>query len=229
MLAAVVMLAGALPAGAKEHYLAAGAIDVAQLLAAPAVPRPPAACTADERAELAVVLERQAARTEADVAFARFMEEDDLFKDAAALGDWFTERNLPRTGKFFARVDRDVKALHVKGFLTRKRPPFVDARVQPCVRVADTSSYPSGHALRAWLRARLLGEIFPGRREALRAFAEKVAQSRVTGGAHFPSDIAAGRALGEAIADALLKNPAVRAELARCRAEAEPFLLKRAA
>lgn len=230
MVVVVVAMAWGAPAGmAKEHYLGPGALDVAQLLASPAVARPPAAGSAEERAELAVVLERQAARTDADAAFARFMEEDDVFKDAVVLGDWFAAPNLPRTATFFARVERDVKALHLKGFFTRKRPPFVDARVQPCVTVADTSSYPSGHALRAWLRARLLGEIFPEQREALRAFAEKVGQSRVTAGAHFPSDVAAGRALGEAIADALLKNPEVRGELARCRVEAEPLRLKKAA
>ena len=49
------------------------------------------------------------------------------------------------------------------------------------------------------------------------------------GGAHFPTDVTAGHVLAEAVVAALLKNPAVQAELARCRSEAARFAVKKAA
>jgi acid phosphatase (class A) len=38
-------------------------------------------------------------------------------------------------------------------------------------------------------------------------------------GVHYPSDLEAGRILGEALAREMLKSPALQAALAECRAE----------
>lgn len=219
-----ISLQAAPAAEAGGKFLIGSTLDLRQILPAPPPPESPAG-----QADLETVLQVQAARTPAQMAWAREVEDDSLYANARVLGEWFTAKNLPLTGAFFASVDADVNFLGPKKYFMRPRPPFADARVKPCVHVTDTSSYPSGHAVRAWVWAELLAEIFPESREALTERARAVCWGRVIGGAHFPSDTTAGRRLADAVVAELLKNAAVRAEIARCRAEAQPFLLKKAA
>lgn len=212
------------PAPAQAVYLPAGAIDLQTVL-----PPPPRLDSPAGRADLETVLQVQAARTPAQETWAKEAEEDTLFRYASAVGAWFTPENLPQTAAFFAKVDADVAGLGLKKIFGRPRPPFADDRVKPCVVVRVSPSYPSGHALRAWVWAGLLGEIYPEAKVALAERARWVSWGRVLGGAHFPSDVTGGRVLAEAVLAAMLKNPAVQAELAKCRAEAEKFRLKKAA
>jgi acid phosphatase (class A) len=81
-------------------------------------------------------------------------------------------------------------------------------------------SYPSGHAASAFTLAALLGEIFPDKKEALLEQAAEIAENRVIGGVHYPSDIAAGKQLGLAIAQTLLANPDFQKKLAAVKAQA---------
>ncbi len=206
----------------SAHYVALEQIDLEALL-----PPPPEPDSIAGRADLETVLHVQESRTPEQVAWAKFVEEDDLFKHARVLGDWFTAENLPQLAAFFQRADEDglpisraSKALHPK----RLRPAFLDTRVQACVEVPKSSSYPSGHSSHAWMWAVLLGEIFPEKRVELYERARQVEWARIIGGVHFPTDTEAGRRLGEAIAREMLKNPKAREEIQRCRAEAEPFL-----
>ena len=53
--------------------------------------------------------------------------------------------------------------------------------------------------------------------------------SRVIGGAHYPSDVAAGKILGEIVARELLKSPKMQQALAEIRAEIYAHLRKKAA
>jgi len=213
-------------AAAAAHFLAPDAIDLAAVL-----PPPPAPGSLAAEADLQTVLHVQESRTPEQIAWARFVEDDDLFKNARVLGAWFTKENLPRTAAFFAQIDDDGYAVSraAKARFPRPRPPVVDARVHPCVALPKSGSYPSGHSSQAWMWAGLLAEIFPEQRAALFERARAVEWARVIGGVHFPTDTAGGRRLAEAIVAAFLKNPAVQAEIARCRAEAEPFLLRKAA
>jgi acid phosphatase (class A) len=97
------------------------------------------------------------------------------------------------------------------------------------VEPADTGSYPSGHAMRAALWAALLGTAFPEQAAALQARAEETRWGRLLAGVHFPSDVEAGRTIGEALAREMLKHPAVQQALEQLRAEAAPFRHKKAA
>jgi acid phosphatase (class A) len=218
------MLGAAKPAAL--YFLAPGAIDLAKIL-----PPPPAPGSITAQADLETVLQVQATRTPEQAAWAKFIEADDLFENSRVLGDWFTAANLPITAEFFrqATSDSTMASNTIKALYSRPRPPKVDGRVQPCVNIPKTGSYPSGHAMRAALRAALLSEIFPERKAELDDFARKTAWGRIIGGVHFPTDIMAGKLLGDALAAELLKNPAVRAAIERCRAEAQPYLLKKAA
>jgi len=208
------------------HFIRANALDLKQIL-----PPPPAPDSLAGRADLATVLHVQDSRTAGQVAWAKFVEEDDLFKNARVLGPWFTRENLPQTAKFFGEVDDDgfVISRLAKAMYPRPRPPLTDSRVKPCVEVPASGSYPSGHSSQAWMCADLLVQIFPEKRAELLERASAVEWARVIGGAHFPTDTEGGRRLGEAIAREILKNPAARAEIEKCRAEAQPFLLKKAA
>jgi acid phosphatase (class A) len=79
----------------------------------------------------------------------------------------------------------------------RLRPFQLYPDLQPCVDRPATQSYPSSHATTGMLVALLLSEISPEKSAGFRQVGLQIGQNRVIGGAHFPSDVAAGQALGE--------------------------------
>ena len=226
LLGGLLVLTPVQAAGGGGSFLPPGAIDLPAVL-----PPPPAAGSVAALGDLETVRQVQAARTPADVAWAKLIEKDQVFNHASVLGSWFTRENLPVTAEFLRRVTEDMFAAGkgAKGIFPRPRPPRADPAVQPCVELSDSGSYPSGHAMQAHVWAAVLGDIFPDRQAALRARAQQAAWGRVVGGVHDPSDLVGGRLLAEAIVAALRKSPAYRAGLEKCRAEAAPFLLQRAA
>jgi len=61
------------------------------------------------------------------------------------------------------------------------------------------SSFPSGHAAASWALARVIASEYPKNkplRVAVYAFATAISVCRITGKAHFPSDVVVGSALG---------------------------------
>jgi PAP2 superfamily len=56
-------------------------------------------------------------------------------------------------------------------------------------KTADTPAYPSGHAFQAYLLAYVLGRSYPAHANRLERIAERVGQSRMDLGLHFPSDV----------------------------------------
>ncbi len=196
------------------------------------LPPPPAVASLAALADLETVHQVQAARTPADIAWAKLIEKDDPYADfAEVLGPWLTEKNLPALAELIRQVTADAQAAnkHVKNLHFRARPPAVDATVRPCVEIPTTNSYPSGHSLRANVWAGVLGDVFPDRADALAQWAHHVAWGRVIGGVHFPTDVVGGRIVAQAILVELRKNPAYRAAIEKARGEAAPFLQKKAA
>lgn len=55
-------------------------------------------------------------------------------------------------------------------------------------KTANTPSYPSGHAFQAYYAAKLLSEWEPTRKKEWEEIAERVANIRIIGGLHYPSD-----------------------------------------
>jgi acid phosphatase (class A) len=200
------------------RYLRAADIDVAAL-----IPPAPADNSLTTAADLVTVLEVQKRRTPEDIALAACFVHDSVFQYDAVLGSWFAPSALPSSGEFFAQIAADRYAISSKGkqVWRRPRPPLLDPRVHACIELPESGAYPSGHATMAFVWAGLLAEVFPEKREALRARAELVAWSRIIGGVHYPSDIAAGRMLGDRLVQDFLKVPVVREALARIKAEAE--------
>jgi acid phosphatase (class A) len=80
-------------------------------------------------------------------------------------------------------------------------------------------SYPSGHSTRGTVFALLLAELFPEHREAILAKGREVGWLRVQGGVHYPTDIYAGRVLGQELARDFLRTEAFQRDLAAARAE----------
>ena len=217
----------AVATAAAVHFLGTSSVDWKSVL-----PPPPDVRSLAGLADLETVLQVQADRTPADIAWAKFIEKDDIYADYGDLfGPWFAEKNLPFLADFLRQVTADSHKVNkvVKDLYPRRRPPIAEPTVQPCVAIPQTNSYPSGHSLRAHLWAAVLGDIFPDRQVELAARAHQVAWGRVIGGVHFPSDDVGGRIVAQAIAAEMRKSPAYRAAIEQCRAEAAPFRLKKAA
>lgn len=215
------------PPSKVGQFVALDAIDWKAVL-----PPPPAPGSVAVLGEIETVLRIQATRSAADEAWAKTVEQDNVFADyTAVLGPWFDRANLPVLAGFLQQVTADVQAENkqVKDLYPRKRPYAVEPTVQPCVSHPGTNSYPSGHTLRAFVWAGVLADVFPDRQAEIYARAHEVAWGRVIGGVHFPSDTVGGRIAASAVIAEMRKNPAYRAAIERCRAEVAPFLLKKAA
>ncbi|MSU50563.1 MAG: phosphatase PAP2 family protein [Opitutus sp.] len=201
---------------ASVQFVSPTAIDFKALL-----PEPPPLGSIAAQADLEAVLQVQAWRTPEQVAWAKLVEKDHVFNHASVLGAWFAGERLPQTTAFFKRIGDDLRALDgaaKKPFL-RLRPPAVDARVQPCVTLPASTSYPSGSGMQAFVWAELLAEIIPAQRSELIARAERAAWGRVIGGVHFPSDVVAGRRLALLFIAECRKSPEFQSAFEACRRE----------
>lgn len=193
--------------GAPDHVVGAATAPAATALA----PFPPPG-SEEGKADLAIVLWLQRTRTAADVARARAEVEVGLETFAEALGPGFDAVAHPRTRALLGEVgERTRRAVgEEKRRFRRPRPYDADPRVSPAVDRERSFSYPSGHAARGVVFARILAELAPARREALVEVGLRVGHDRVVGGVHYPSDVTAGQRLGDALAAALLAEPDVR-------------------
>lgn len=100
-----------------------------------------------------------------------------------------------------AVVDASIVAGALKFATNRQRLNSVDEGQfwpQGTSRFDTNSSFPSGHAAASWAIARVIAAEYPnkGVKLAAYAFATAISVSRVTGRAHFPSDVVVGSALG---------------------------------
>lgn len=214
------------PAAAPEFFHAAG-FDWRAV-----VPPPPVedSIAAQGEHELAVMLD--AARTPGQTALAKHYEKfDELTLMVPVLGDWCMAQNLPRTHAIFQQIYRECRPTieAAKGGYNRRRPYLNDPALHPAVDKPVTTSYPSGHAYSATCIAAVLTAVFPEHAADWAKQAALVRWSRVVGGAHYPSDVIAGKILGEAVARELLKSPAMQQAITEIRAETALFFREKAA
>ena len=211
-----VMAPAAAAAAPAPRFLEPTALDFVKIL-----PAPPAPGSLAAAADLETVLQVQASRTADDIAWAKLVEKDQVFLNASVLGVWFTKERLPAMAVLFDRIGSDVRALDpaMKKFFLRARPSRLDPRVQPCVQLPASDTYPSGAAVQAHAWAAVLAEIFPEHRAALEDRAHRAAWGRLVGGVHFPTDLEAGRIVAEAYVAALKQSADFRAAFERARAE----------
>lgn len=222
-----VAVAGASGAGPSPGYGAR--IDVDATLPPP--PLPGSAAAAADRAAIAAASPggpgwRQA-QSQVDTTSSAITRQI-----GCALGRELTPATTPATLRLIANVRADVRVASeaAKSRYRRDRPFVGAAEWATCdwhslgvlgrwTGGALSHSYPSGHAAygRAW--GRVLAEAVPARAGAINAWGEALGDNRVACRVHWPSDVAGGRRLADAVVAALATRPAFRADLAAARAE----------
>ena len=103
-----------------------------------------------------------------------------------------------------AQYDALVTVWHYKFAHRRLAPAHYDSAIRPLIPVNDLPSYPSEDAAVAAASQAVLSRLFPGETASLSARAEEHRNSRLWAGANTSSDIAAGAAIGAAIAEKVL-------------------------
>ena len=212
----VLTVAVAGPVGAKDPksavYLPPGSVDGAKLIGPP-----PPAGSAEHRTQMAIVLWLQRTRTSAQVAFVEKTLNVERF--ASILGaDLFSVDGVALKTTIDAVID-EVRADYdaLKAVYDEPRPFTVNKAVRPVGDARPVAAYPSGHAIRAVVYARLLAEVFPDKKDALMDLAMRVGYGRVIAGVHYPMDVLTGQKLGAAYADVIVQQPAFKQAVQRIR------------
>lgn len=215
--------------------LAAAAVVAAVLAVAPAasqpastlgaLPPPPAQGTPADAADWAGVTTTftpgRIAQADRDQALDPFLAFDGV------LGSGFQYDALPETRRLLGAVGAAVgQAITAdKDIFPRTRPYAVDENLARCPIgfLIASRSYPSGHAAFGAAWATVLAVLVPSRADALVARGTDYGLSRVVCGVHWPSDVAAGQAIGAAIAEEILADPTFARQLQRAEEEMAPF------
>jgi acid phosphatase (class A) len=221
-----VLLLGLLRTCEAQRFLPTNCVALVDLLPAP----PPETAPAG-RADLETVLQVQADRTPEQIKRAQRVANQTVTSFARpVLGEWFHSKDFPRTMALFDEIGRESRKViddQVKRRWNRTRPYIHSSAVRPVVGRPQNTSYPSGHAAAAALWGTILSAAFPEKTAEFQAQIHEVMWCRVLGGAHYPSDTAAGELLGEAIAKTMLQSPAMQDALRTIREEVSPYLKRR--
>lgn len=131
----------------------------------------------------------------------------------------------PALNRLMARLfhDADHVAETVKARALRPRPVADDAQREACQRLTDAAraspSYPSGTSAVATAYAEGFAALAPDRAPVVRRIGREIGVSRVICAMHYPSDVAAGEIVGQAVFQAAAATPAFAADLEAARAE----------
>jgi acid phosphatase (class A) len=181
----------------------------------PAAPLPDSSL---DKADFATLHQWQDKRTEAECGRAR-AEADATFDEFFASDSPFRKPLPPQAASILARVRSDVDAADatIKRRYKRPRPFRRDSTLSPCLGRIGGYAYPSGHAAISRVFARILAELVPGRKAEFLARADEAALDRIIGGVHHPSDIEAGKRLGDELYEELRESPSFRGDLETLR------------
>lgn len=203
-------------AARPAKFVGVESVDVRSLLAAPEADA--SALAAGER-ELVAVMNATAGAG----ALARARDEDSLSAKifADVLGPGFAPAKCPKVFALLREAALDARAISdaAKDVWSRPRPPREGSGIEPAVPVPTSGAYPSGHATRAYVWGEVMAAAVPSKAGALRQRARLVGLDRVLAGVHYPSDVAAGFALGRAIFEQMARSEAFGKELAQAQAE----------
>jgi membrane-associated phospholipid phosphatase len=113
--------------------------------------------------------------------------------------------NAPRAARAYALLnvafyDVGVACWDAKYAYWAIRPFQLDPEFRTVVTTPNHPSYPAAHACYSMTSATVLAHLFPRDAAALMALARDSGNSRIWGGLHYPSDVAAGQQLAERVA-----------------------------
>ena len=144
---------------------------------------------------------------------------------SCALGVDISEQATPHLHMLLRRMlmDTGVATYKAKNHYQRTRP-FVVFNESTCfpkddAKLVKDGSYPSGHSAIGWAWALALSEVAPDHSNALLQRGRAFSQSRAVCGAHWKSDVEAGRLMGSAVVASLHSNEVFRAQLAQASQE----------
>lgn len=188
----------------------------------------PAEGTWEYKFDYEMLLKLQDSRSEEECQFGRYLKWPNFKtffgKDKPAYLDdsqlpvdfdyLLTEQEVEKYKKFMNRVLRYSSKVtkYYKELYGRDRPSRINPDVKPCAEVPDgKKSYPSSHTAKGVLLGCLFAEKFRSQGDNWRAnrfinYGEYMGEMRVIIGVHHPSDVDAGRTIGYAICETLLKH-----------------------
>lgn len=149
--------------------------------------------TVENQSEIAKIVDIQKGLSDEDRKFAA----DAAHNTVDIFYSWLILRGQKINRSMISGIWNDLKIQDtiqsMKDHTKRSRPYWIssDVTLLPGTGLADYS-YPSGHSILAWMIAKKLSNKFPHLSEGLNALAERIAQSRVHAGVHFPSDVEPG-------------------------------------
>ena len=108
-----------------------------------------------------------------------------------------------------AIYDALIVAWDAKYIYNRSRPAAMDSGLSVLAQHTDSPSYPSEQAVAAGAASTILAYVYPDLAQSFLDKAQAAADSRVLAGASFPSDVAAGLALGKAVAEQVITRAQV--------------------
>ena len=181
---------------------------------------PPAHGSEEETAELAEARMVFKARTPEELKRAEKDATLSLFNFAAVIGPDFQPGKFPKMEALFAKVKTNITDIinTPKYHWKRLRPYQIDTNLN-LGAPEPSPSYPSGHSTRGTVQALMLAELFPDKRAAILDFGREIGWDRVLIGKHFPTDVVAGRVLGQAIMRELMTNAEFKSDLAAAKEE----------
>ena len=150
----------------------------------------------------------------------------DTFKDA--FGMHISQAETPEIWELMERGVTTVTQIRKapKQHYMRQRPfmyfhehLLTDGAEEKDSDLATDGSYPSGHTATAWAVAMILAELNPACADAVFARAYQYSESRVIVGAHWQSDIEAGRLVAAIGYSQLHNSPDYCEQMARAKAE----------
>ena len=100
----------------------------------------------------------------------------------------------------------------------------MNADLTPMLYPKATPSYPSGHTAFAYVMAILLANMVPEKSVPIFDRAAEYGYNRVVAGAHFPTDVEAGRIAGTVIDSVFFHEPRFMTDFIRARAEVRQAL-----
>lgn len=157
---------------------------------------------------------------------------DAVWNIDSTLAEYFVpfglELSMEKTPELYTFMVRSIKTCdqmgtRAKWFYRRKRP-FMRMNEHMLTRneeegLINNGSYPSGHTIRGWSAALLLAELNPAAADTILARGMMYGDSRVIVGAHWQSDVDAGRLAGSVAVLTLHTCPEFMEELEKARAE----------